>query len=391
MKPIEPRPVGDDRAGRAGRIRLFLCGDVMAGRGVDQILAHPSDPRIYERSVTSARDYVRLAELASGPIPRSVDSDFVWGEALREWRRRAPDLRIANLETSVTLSEDYVPKGINYRMSPANIGCLLAAGFDCCVLANNHVLDWGAAGLLDTLDALGRHGVRTAGAGRTREEATRPAVLETPGRGRLLVVALGSPGSGIPHDWAAGPGRPGVNLTDLSMTSAEALSESLAAVRQPGDIVVVSIHWGANWGYDIPEAQRRFAHALVDAAGVAVVHGHSSHHPKAIEVYKGKLILYGCGDFLNDYEGIRGLESFRGDLTLMYFADLNTSDGSLIALEMTPLRIHGLRLVRPAPNDVGWLADQLDQEAQKFDGHVSQVRGRLALSWPGAHAAALSP
>ena len=75
--------------------------------------------------------------------------------------------------------------------------------------------------------------------------------------------------------------------------------------------MVASVHWGSNWGYDIPREQTVFAHRLIDEAGVDIIHGHSSHHVRAIEVYKDRLILYGCGDFLNDYEGISGYEEFR--------------------------------------------------------------------------------
>src|SRR6266545_2275320 len=122
-------------------IRLFLCGDVMTGRGIDQVLSHPSIPELHEGYARSAMDYVRLAEEANGPIPRCVDPTYVWGAALDELNRAQPDARIVNLETSITRSEDFVPKGINYRMSPEDADCLAAATIDCCVLANNHVLD----------------------------------------------------------------------------------------------------------------------------------------------------------------------------------------------------------------------------------------------------------
>ena len=135
--------------------RLFLCGDVMTGRGIDQVLPHPCDPALYEDYVESAMDYVQLAEAANGAIPRSVDPAYIWGVALDEFARMRPNARIINLETSITRSEDHAPKGINYRMSPANADCLRAAGIDCCVLANNHVLDWGRRGLLDTLETHG--------------------------------------------------------------------------------------------------------------------------------------------------------------------------------------------------------------------------------------------
>jgi len=74
-------------------VRLFLCGDVMTGRGLDQVLPHPCDPMLHEGYVQSALDYVRLAETRSEPIPRPVDPAYIWGVALDEWRRRAPDAR----------------------------------------------------------------------------------------------------------------------------------------------------------------------------------------------------------------------------------------------------------------------------------------------------------
>ena len=255
----------------------------MTGRGIDQVLPHPVDPGLHESGVHSAVDYVRLAERANGPIPAPVDPDYLWGDALEEWRRMAPDVRIINLESSITRSEAFVPKGINYRMSPENAVCLMAAKIDCCVLANNHVLDWGCSGLVDTLRVLERHRIQVAGAGRDLAQASAPAILDIAGKGRVVVVSLACPSSGVPSDWAAAHDRPGVNiLENLSETAAAHLAQKLQSARRPGDIVVVSIHWGPNWGYAIPPHHRRFAHALVDVANVSVVHGHSSHHPMAI-------------------------------------------------------------------------------------------------------------
>jgi poly-gamma-glutamate capsule biosynthesis protein CapA/YwtB (metallophosphatase superfamily) len=152
-------------------LTLFLCGDVMLGRGIDQILPHPGDPLLRERYVGSAMTYVQLAEQVNGPIPAPVDFGYVWGDALDELRRAPPQVRMINLETSVTKSRDYMPKGINYKMNPENVACLTAAEVDCCVLANNHVLDFGATGLCETLEVLKQAGIRSAGAGRNATEA----------------------------------------------------------------------------------------------------------------------------------------------------------------------------------------------------------------------------
>ena len=366
-------------------VRLFLCGDVMTGRGIDQVLPHPCDPMLHEGYVQSAIGYVRLAEELNGPIARPVDPAYIWGAALDELRRATPDARIVNLETSITRSEDYADKGINYRMSPENAECLSAAAIDCCVLANNHMLDWGRDGLRDTLATLQRLKIKTACAGRDLAEASEPAVLPSAGKGRVLVFSFALASSGTPRSWAAKANAAGVNLlADLSDANAERVCAQIAQTRRPGDIVVVSLHWGPNWGYDVLDEQTRFAHALIDRGGVSIIHGHSSHHAKAIEVYRGRLVLYGCGDFLNDYEGIEGYEDYRGDLALMYFADIDPASGDLTAAEIVPLQIKRFHLVSPSTEDVEWVHQRLGRESGRFATRITTASpGRLALSWPG--------
>jgi poly-gamma-glutamate synthesis protein (capsule biosynthesis protein) len=342
----------------------------MCGRGIDQVLAHPCSAAIYEEYMRSAGGYVLLAEQANGPIPRRNGSSYVWGAALGQLECMRPDARIINLETAVTRSNDRANKGINYRMSPENAECLAAAKIDCCVLANNHVLDWGRAGLLETLTTLQKLNLKAVGAGLNAREARAPAVLNL-ADARLLIFSVGSTSSGIPSEWAAGPDAPGVNLLpDLSEASAFEVADQVIAVRRQSDLIVVSIHWGPNWGYCIPDEQRIFARALIDKAGVSIVHGHSSHHPRAIELYRGRLILYGCGDFLNDYEGIRGYEHYRNDLALMYFADLNLKSGSLHALKLVPFQIKNFRLSIPSQRDIEWVGQTLDGQCQQVGTRV---------------------
>ena len=366
-------------------MQLSLCGDVMTGRGIDQVLPHPSDPRLYEDYVKSATTYVDIAERANGRIAVPVDFSYVWGDALARLRRA--DLRLINLETAVTTSAEPFPKGINYRMHPKNLPCLSAAQIDCCVLANNHVLDWGEEGLRETLQTLGRKGIQTAGAGRTEEEAAQPAVCPIAKKGRVLVFGLGSPSSGIPASWGAGSNKPGVHLLRSVPREVQRIAEHLGATRQPNDVVVASIHWGNNWGYDIPKAQRTLAHALIDHAGVDIVHGHSSHHCKGIEVHREKLILYGCGDFLNDYEGIRGHGEYRGDLVVMYCPTIDPVDGRLLTLDMIPLRLRRFRLEKPSAREARWLQRTLDREGNKLGTRVDLNKTEtLELRWRSGRA-----
>jgi poly-gamma-glutamate synthesis protein (capsule biosynthesis protein) len=365
-------------------VRLFLCGDVMTGRGIDQVLPHPGGDRLYEPVIRSARGYVRLAEDAHGPIPRPVDYAYVWGDALEELERMKPRARIVNLETAVTAHDRPWPgKGIHYRMHPANVPCLTAAGIDCVALANNHVLDWEREGLQETLAILKDAGIRTAGAGADAGEAAAPAVLDLGSGRRILVFAFGVESSGIAADWAATASRSGVNLLPgLSYRTLGDVATAIRSGRRVGDIVVASIHWGPNWGYQIPGEHVAFAHGLIEEAGVDVVHGHSSHHPLGIEVHQDRPILYGCGDFLNDYEGIGGHEQYRPDLSLGYFVEMDPASGKLAAIIMAPFRMRRFRLERANAEDTRWLGEVMDREGQKFGtGATLDAEGRLRLGW----------
>jgi poly-gamma-glutamate synthesis protein (capsule biosynthesis protein) len=365
-------------------IKIFMCGDVMTGRGVDQVLPNPSDPIIHESYMKSAAGYVKIAEQVNGPIQKPVGYAYIWGDALEEFARSAPQVRLINLETSITTHNDYwKAKGIHYRMHPQNVASLKAAGIDVCSLANNHVLDWGYSGLLETLASLKTAEIKIAGAGLNIDEAGAPAVINIGDQSRVIVFSFGLSTSGIPFNWAAEKNRPGVNLLrDLSDKSLRYLQRTVREVKRKGDVVVASIHWGGNWGYDISRKQIQLAHRFVDDIGVDVIHGHSSHHVKAIEVYKGKLILYGCGDFLNDYEGIGGFEEFRSDLALMYFATVDSSTGKLVALQMTPTQIRHFKVNRASGTDARWLTDTLNREGTKFGTRVKLDKAnRLVLHW----------
>ena len=373
-------------------IMLFLAGDVMLGRGIDQILLHPGDPVIHESCCKNARKYVRFAEQKNGPIPAPVSCSYVWGEALKVLERVSPDLRIINLETSITGSNDYwKSKGVHYKMNPLNINCLQAAKIDVCALANNHVLDWGYPGLRETLETMDAAGIRGIGAGVRLKQAARPAVMRVAGKGRVLVFSYGVANSGIPPRWAASSTQEGVHfLNDLSSRSVNRVKQTLKQYARPGDILVVSIHWGGNWGYQIPTDQVRFAHKLIDEAGVDLIHGHSSHHVKGIEVYRGKLILYGSGDFLNDYEGINNFKGlpkgahkyYRGDLSLMYFASVEPESGKLVQLLMTPTRMKRFRINLASQDEALWLKNRLNREGRMLGTTVNLNRvGELLLEW----------
>ena len=264
-------------------ITVALVGDVMLGRGVNETLRsmHPEEP---------------------------------WGDVLPALS--SADLRIANLECAVTGHDrpwTRTPKVFHFRADPRAVEVLRAARIDACSLANNHTLDFEGQGLLDTLRHLEAAGIRYAGAGRDREEAARPAFLtaRTDGTCRVALLAL----TDNEPPFAAGPDRPGTNYLPVSMEP-QVLRRVEAAVEQArgagADVVVFSNHWGPNMVERPNQLFRRFARAVIDR-GADVYYGHSAHVFQGVEIYKGKLILYDAGDFIDDYavgERLRNDRSF---------------------------------------------------------------------------------
>jgi poly-gamma-glutamate capsule biosynthesis protein CapA/YwtB (metallophosphatase superfamily) len=224
-------------------VTLFFCGDLMTGRGIDQILPVSSPPVLFESYVKDARVYVALAERRNGSIPRRVDYHYIWGDALEILDEIRPAARIVNLETSITRSDDFwAAKGIHYRMDPENVAVLKAAAIDCCILANNHTADLGFRGLVETLETLRRAGIKFAGAGQTAAEAASPVILEVASGTRLLVFGYAMDSAGVPESWAAGASSPGVNfLSDLSAETCATTVESIRRKNRPKDPVAFSV------------------------------------------------------------------------------------------------------------------------------------------------------
>lgn len=326
---------------------IAMMGDLMLGRGIDQIQRQSVDPVLYEPAVKDARDYVSLAERRGGPIPRDVTPDYIWGDALEALEEHSPGVIIANLETSLTESADFDPtKGIHYRCHPENVailGSIAERSALAVTLANNHVLDLGEAGFRETLSTLEAAGIPFAGAGTTAAEARRGIRLDPKdGSKPLALVAACLGDSGVPEEWNATERSPGVfRLPALGSEAIALIRESLSPYSGTEHTSVLSIHWGSNWGYDVSQEKKRFARRLVDEGIVDIVFGHSSHHPKPFEVRRGKPILYGVGDFINDYEGIRGHESYRPELAVLWLVD---QGGGTPGLRLVPFERHKLRL-----------------------------------------------
>lgn len=345
-----------------GAVTLLLAGDVMTGRGVDQALRHRAPPELFEPVVRDAREYLRLAEAANGPVGAPLAPHEPWGDALPALRAADVDARVVNLETALTAGGAPWPhKDIHYRMHPGNVDVLTAAHLDVCTLANNHVLDWGRDALRETLAVLHAAGIASAGAGIDTETAWAPAMRPLAGGGRLLVWGFALPSSGVPADWAAGRGAGVALLPDLSPGTARRIADRVARERRARDLVVVSLHWGGNWVPEVPAEHRAFARWLIESDAADVVHGHSAHHPLPVETHRGRPILYGCGDLINDYEGIGDHGPWRLDVGALYRLEMAPATRTMRRLDVLPLRRRRLRL------------EHADTEASADVGRLLQV------------------
>lgn len=382
-------PCGSSGPARA-ETTLLLCGDVMTGQGISPLVPPAGSPLL--RSMRSALDYVHDAGAAPGAgradasapdqLPRPVCFEYPWGDALPLLRKEAPDLRLANLEACITARGTPASPQIHARLPPRQLPVLAALGVQGVVLAGPHALDWGPHGLHDTLHCLRQAGIRGVGAGHDSAEAAREAQWPLPGQGRLRLLAYGHASCGVAATAAAARRRPGINwLRGLDADAVAAIAARVAAQRREGDIVVVSLHWGPHWGYEVTPEQRGFAQALVDVAGVDLVWGQASRHPRPIEVHHGRLILYGVGTFLKDAAGAAGHEQLRPELAALYLPRL-AADGRLLELRLWPLRVHLFRLKRASASEGQWLARALGT-ACRYLGTALAPRGdgSLRLDW----------
>ncbi|PSN63713.1 hypothetical protein BS50DRAFT_87194 [Corynespora cassiicola Philippines] len=219
-----------------------------------------------------------------------------WGNSLPLFH--SANLNLINLETAVTTcAKPWPGKTFSYRMHPANLQCLREAHIDYVSLANNHTLDYGEEGLLETVKKLKGSNIPFAGAGVSPEEAQQPAVLGLKDEGKNYSMHVYSCAD-HPTEWF---NVPNLHSIDYSSATRERLKQLLMSNAIKPDLKIFSVHWGPNYSWAPSDDIRSLAHFLVDECAVDIVHGHSSHHVQGVEVYKGKLIIYGCGDFVDDY------------------------------------------------------------------------------------------
>lgn len=346
----------------------------MLGRLIDQLFSvHVHEP---------SEACIIGSFIDSHPHLKQYSPESPWGNTLPLFRTAG--LNIINLETSVTASlRKWPDKVFNYRMHPENIKALHPARISYAGLANNHTLDFSEDGLRDTVGALKEANIAFAGAGLSQEEAVAPATVnfqmqldgKRPAGSNVLKIWAAAD---HPSDWAK---VPGFSFIDYTVTTRQRLkkliletSNSESNARRP--LKIFSVHWGPNYSWQPSEDIKSLAHYLVDECGIDIIHGHSSHHIQGVEIYKGKLIIYGCGDFVDDYAMV---PEYRNDLSAVWRVNVieDGPDLKLDSLGIFPTRIKTFQAQRLelGEADFGWFRERLATLCSEFGTHVGGELG----------------
>ncbi|MDO8914490.1 MAG: CapA family protein [Coriobacteriia bacterium] len=214
------------------------------------------------------------------------------------------DITIANLECPLSTRGVKVggkPDHLIFRAPPQAVESLTTAGVDIVALANNHMMDYGAPAMEDTLRTLDTAGVAHAGGGMNKADAWKPAIVEREGK----KVAYLSFTQRIPSYFMPTASTPGI----ASGKDMRAVIAAIRAAKTQADYVIVSFHWGVEQAYEVNAGQVRDGRAAIDA-GADMVLSHHPHVMQGVEFYKDKLIAYSLGNFLFPYKTTEGRKSF---------------------------------------------------------------------------------
>jgi poly-gamma-glutamate synthesis protein (capsule biosynthesis protein) len=262
--------------------------------------AHPSQPQAEDGQASSPKDTgttekVKLAFVGDVMWASKVEDllkqhgyDYPYREA-RTYLENA-DLTLANLETPITTRGQAQAKSYIYRSTPQALPAFIEAGFDLVNLANNHILDYGKVGLLDTLQALDDAGVKHVGAGKNIGEAYSHVIYEIKG---MKIAFLGFSRVAEDKSWYATVNQPGVAQTYTPNLALEAIKKA----REEADLVVVMAHWGEERKDKPVQHQTSLAHQYIDNGADLVVASHP-HVLQSFEHYNGKWIAYSLGNFI---------------------------------------------------------------------------------------------
>lgn len=280
------------RAAVDGGVDLLFVGDIMLGRVVKEVVRAKGDHR--------------------SPFLQVAD------------QLRAADLTIANVECALTdaLDPPYDPTTYSLVARTESALGLSFAGVDAVTLANNHTSEFGASVMLDTLKTLEARAIVPFGMGRDFQQAHQPAVLWA---GRLRVALLGY------SDLFVG-GEATSKSPGLSYAREDQIRQDIASAAKLADLVIPYFHWGDEYTADPNSRQKQLAHLAVDAGASAVIGSHP-HWVQAIEMYRGRPIVYSLGNFVFDQNW--SIETRQGMVAHLLFQP----DGQFTGLRLLAVRI----------------------------------------------------
>lgn len=300
------------------QITIGFCGDVMLGRLVNEIM-------------------------------EDRDPEYPWGNTLPLLKKM--DLRIINLETTLTNHTEKNPKVFNFRALPERVSILKAAQIDLVSLANNHILDFKEPGLLETIETLNSADIYHVGAGTTDVEAGKPVII-TKNDIRIGVIGY----TDNEPTWKVGPNKIGTNYIEITNQSdLEKVKTHIQSLRSNIDILIITIHWGPNMKQKPSGEFIEWAHAVIDA-GADIVHGHSAHIFQGIELYNNKVIMYDTGDFIDDY-AVDPL--LRNDQSFLFTVTVNKSGPQ--SIKLYPVLIDTMQVNQAIGKDKKEIVDKMKQ------------------------------
>lgn len=311
-----------------GTLVLGLTGDVMVGRNVNDAM-------------------------------NNQGTRYIWGDLLPILR--ATDLNIINLEAALTRHNQTVPKTFHFKADPQNVSALKDANIHLVNLANNHVLDYGEEGLLETLEILRSAGILFVGAGKNSREAARPVILTAKG---LSIGVLGFTDN--EPRWKAGTSKPGVNYIDIAQKNDREFALScIREAKKEADFIVVSIHWGPNLKATPGQLYTTFAQAMIDC-GASLVHGHSAHNFQGIERRGPKLIFYDTGDFVDDYMVHPELKNDHS-----FFFRVTVDKGGIKSAKLLPVLISHCQVNLAKGKQASWSLQRMQTLSSAFATTIS--------------------
>jgi poly-gamma-glutamate capsule biosynthesis protein CapA/YwtB (metallophosphatase superfamily) len=301
--------------------------------------------------------------------------EYPWGDTLP--LLLAADCRICNLECVISdRGEPWsaYPKAFHFRSAAKNVAVLRAAQMNAVSLANNHVLDYGHEALEEMLEILSRDGIAWSGAGRNFAEASKVATIDI-GGAKLGFLAF----TDNEPDWQATSDPGGVFYVpvDPGDSRAKTLLEIVRGHKDAVDLLIVSAHWGPNWGYAPPREHVAFAHALIEA-GAGLIFGHSCHVFRGIEFYRGRPILYGAGNFVDDY-AVDAIE--RNDESFIFVVEIDQHVTR--GLRLYPTLIRDFQARRASRVEGKRIAEKMQRLCRAFHTPAawSEEEGSLAVGY----------